>query len=48
VNGFEQVVQEDDMLQATPGSEVQVIEVTICVCSFAGNDGEACVDPNAL
>ncbi len=44
VNGLEQVVREDDSLQALPGDEVQVREVTICTGSFSGNGGEACVD----
>jgi hypothetical protein len=44
VNGLEQVVRDGDMLQALPGEEVQVREVTICVGSFSGNGGEACVD----
>jgi hypothetical protein len=44
VNGLEQVVSDGDMLQAQPGELVQVREVTICVGSFSGNGGEACVD----
>lgn len=44
VNGIEQVVREGDLLQALPGEEVQVDEVTICVGSFSGDGGEACVD----
>jgi hypothetical protein len=44
VNGLEQVVRGGDTLQALPGDEVQVREVTICAGSFSGNGGEACVD----
>jgi len=44
VNGVEQVVRDGDVLQALPGEQVQVREVTICAGSFSGNGGEACVD----
>jgi hypothetical protein len=44
VNGVEQVVRDGDMLEALPGDEVQVREVTICAGSFQGRGGEACVD----
>jgi hypothetical protein len=44
VNGLEQVVRDGDTLQAFSGDEVQVREVTICVESFSGSGGEACVD----
>lgn len=44
VNGLEQVVRGDDMLQASSGDAVQVREVTICVEPFSGNGGEACVE----
>jgi len=44
VSGAEQVVRDGDVLQALPGEQVQVREVTICVGSFSGNGGEACVD----
>jgi hypothetical protein len=44
VNGLERVVDDGDMLQASPGDEVQVREVTVCAGSFSGNGGEACVD----
>lgn len=44
VNGVEQVVRDDDKLRGSPGDQVQVREVTICVASFPGNGGEACVD----
>ena len=44
VNGLEQVVRGGDTLQALPGDQVQVREVTICVGPFPGNGGEACVD----
>ena len=44
VNGVEQVVRDGDVLQALPGEQVQVREVTICVGAFSGNGGEACVD----
>ncbi len=44
VNGLEQIVRGEDMLQASPGDEVRVREVTICAWSFSGDGGEACVD----
>ena len=44
VSGIEQVVHDGDMLQVSTGEEVQVREVTICVGSYSGNGGEACVD----
>jgi hypothetical protein len=44
VNGIEQVVRAGDILQVSTGEEVQVREVTICVGSYSGNGGEACVD----
>lgn len=44
VNGLEQVVRGDDTLQALPGDEVQVGGVTICVGSYSGDGGDACVD----
>ena len=44
VNGVEQVVRDGDMLQAQPGEQVHVKEVTICAGFFSGDGGEACVD----
>lgn len=44
VSGVEQVVREGDMLQAQPGEQVHVKEVTICAGFFSGDGGEACVD----
>lgn len=44
VNGVEQVVRDGDRLQALPGDEMRVKEVTICVGPFQGSGGEACVD----
>jgi hypothetical protein len=44
VNGVEQLVRDGDVLQALPGDQVQVREVTVCVGSFSGSGGEACVD----
>jgi len=44
VNGVERIVREGDRLQARPGDELQVRQVTVCVASFSGNGGEACVD----
>ena len=44
VNGVEQVVRDGDVLQALPGDEIQVREVTICAGSFSGNGGEAQVE----
>jgi hypothetical protein len=44
VNGVEQMVRDGDVLQALPGEQVQVREVTVCVGAFSGNGGEACVD----
>jgi WD40 repeat protein len=44
VNGLEQVVYAEGMLQAAPGGEIQIRDVTICAREFLGNGGEACVD----
>jgi hypothetical protein len=44
VNGLDQVVREGDNLQALPGDQVQVKEVTICASPYSGNGGEVCVD----
>ena len=44
VNGLEQVVYGDDMLQAAPGDRVQVTDAIICAGTFSGKGGEACVD----
>ncbi len=44
VNGVEQVVRDGDTLEAMVGDEMEVREVIICVGSFSGNGGEACVD----
>jgi hypothetical protein len=44
VNGIEQIVLENNMLQAVPGDEVQIREVIICGSPFSGNSGQACVD----
>jgi hypothetical protein len=44
VNGVEQVVRHGHVLQALPGDEIQVREVTMCAGSFSGNGGEVCVD----
>jgi hypothetical protein len=44
VSGLEQVVRGDNPLDALPGDSVQVVEVTICVDSFSGDGGDACVD----
>jgi len=44
VNGLEQVVRAGDTLQALPGDEMKVKEITICAEAFSGNSGEVCVD----
>lgn len=44
VNGLEQLVRNDDTLQASPGDKVQVGKVVTCTGPFSGNGGEACVD----
>ena len=44
VNGIEQVVLENNVLQAVPGDEVQIREVIICAGSFSGDGGQACAD----
>jgi hypothetical protein len=44
VNGVEKVLADGDKLEAVPGDEVQVKEVTICAAPFSGNPGEFCVD----
>jgi hypothetical protein len=37
-------VRDGDNLQAIPGDQVRVKEVTICAPTFSGNGGEVCVD----
>jgi len=44
VNGIEQIVLQNNTLQAMPGDEVQIREVIICASPFSGNGGQACVD----
>ena len=44
VNGVDQVVRGDDALQASPGDDVQVREVTLCAEPFSGDGGAACAD----
>lgn len=44
VNDVTQLVRDGDSLQATPGDELRVDDVTICVGSFSGDGGVACVD----
>lgn len=44
VNGAEQVVRDGETLQASPGDSVQIGDITICVGSFGGDGGLACVD----
>ena len=44
VNGIEQIVLQNNMLQSVPGDEVQIREVIICASSFSGDGGQACVD----
>ncbi len=44
VNGLEQVVRAGDRLQASPGNEMEVKEITICAEGFSGNSGEVCAD----
>jgi len=44
VNDAEVTLSEGDALPAPPGSEVRVKEVEICVGSFSGDGGQACVD----
>ena len=44
VNGIEQVVLKNKVLQALPGDEVQIREVIICAGSFSGDGGQVCVD----
>jgi len=44
VNGLDQVVRAGDTLQASPGDEMEVREMTICAGAFSGNSGEVCVD----
>ena len=43
VNDLEQVLRDGDSLQALPGDQLQVSDVTICAQPFAGNGGEVCV-----
>jgi hypothetical protein len=42
--GSEQIVRDGDTLHASPGDEVRIAEIAICVGPFSGNGGEACVD----
>lgn len=44
VNGARQRVQDGESLQAQPGDEVRVQEVTLCVGSFSADGGQACLD----
>jgi len=44
VNGVEQVVDDPGSLQAFPGDQVKVKEVTICANPFDGKGGQACVE----
>jgi len=44
VNGIEQTVYKDDVLQIAAGDEVQIKDVAICVNPFQGYGGQACVD----
>jgi hypothetical protein len=44
VNGAEQVVRGGDALEASPGDTVQIGDIAICVGSFGGDGGQACVD----
>jgi hypothetical protein len=44
VNDVRQLVNDGDSLRAQPGDDVRVYEVTLCVGSFSGDGGEACVD----
>lgn len=44
VNGIEQTISENDVLQIDAGDEVQIKDVAICVNSFQGYGGQACVD----
>ena len=44
VNGLEQVVRAGDTLDAMPGDELEVREITICTEDSLANRGEVCVD----
>lgn len=44
VNGTEQVVRDGGRLEGSVGDEVQIGDIAICVGSFVGDGGEACVD----
>lgn len=44
VNGAEQVIYDGDTLESIIGDEIEIKEAVICVGSFSGNGGEACVD----
>ena len=44
VNGVEQVLRNDDTLDAEIGDRIEVREVVVCAGSFSGNGGEVCVD----
>jgi hypothetical protein len=44
VNGIEQIMLQNNMLQAVSGDEVQIREVIICASPISGDGGQACVD----
>jgi hypothetical protein len=44
LNGHQHTLQANEVLPAVPGDEVRIRDVTICVGSFQGYSGQACVD----
>ena len=44
VNDIDEVVRNNDTLEASTGDEVRVREVILCVESFKGNGGDVCID----
>jgi hypothetical protein len=44
VNGLDQEVRPGDALQALPGDELEVREITLCTGAFSRDGGEVCVD----
>jgi hypothetical protein len=44
VNDIRLTLSEGDTLPAPPGSQVQVVEVALCVGPFSGDAGDACAD----
>jgi hypothetical protein len=44
VNNLEQTVRGNATLQVSPGDEVRVRDVVLCVEPYTGNGGDVCID----